>query len=40
MVGPLSIMVVYRTLADRKITAYMQSTKGPDIVGFTRLLEP
>jgi NADH-quinone oxidoreductase subunit H len=40
IVVPLLIAVAYVTLAERKIMASMQLRKGPNVVGFSGLLQP
>jgi NADH:ubiquinone oxidoreductase subunit H len=40
IVVPLLISVAYFTIAERKIMAYVQRRKGPNIVGFIGLLQP
>jgi NADH:ubiquinone oxidoreductase subunit H len=40
IVVPLLISVAYFTIAERKIMAYVQRRKGPNIVGFMGLLQP
>ena len=40
IVVPVLISVAYLTLAERKIIGSMQQRKGPNVVGFLRLLQP
>jgi NADH-quinone oxidoreductase subunit H len=40
IVVPLLISVAYFTIAERKIMAYVQRRKGPNVVGFIGLLQP
>ena len=37
---PILIAVAFFTLAERKIMAFIQRRKGPDVVGFWGLLQP
>ena len=37
---PILISIAYLTLAERKILGYMQTRKGPNVVGIYGLLQP
>ena len=37
---PLLIAIAYLTLAERKVLAYIQSRRGPNVVGPWGLLQP
>ena len=37
---PLLISIAYLTLAERKVLGYMQSRRGPNVVGIYGLLQP
>ena len=40
VIVPLLIAVAYLTLAERKVLGYMQSRKGPNVVGILGLFQP